>query len=306
MSGTDLKTVEGVSAYLQAMAYDITGVAPKHVDPDAFLGMALSCVRQDVYLRTALQANPMGFVHALRQCAALGHMPMKGIVSLVAYKSRNAPGGWTIEAIEEYRGVVERMYRAGGVLSVHFAVARDKDPVLRWNPTTMVLPLHEYDPLASKAERGPLKAVWAWCRLREGGTSQVSFLNRHEVERIRSMSASVKKDPEGGGNFWGPPWPAEGPNTEPMWVKSALHRQEAVVPTSAAYRWEVAQSTMRAERPQNPDVAPFTPYRDVWDAEVVAENDSGTPPDQDNDPHSTLGRGDPGDPPRRATGERRQ
>jgi recombination protein RecT len=291
----DLSTVAGVNTYLQAMAYDITGVAPKHVDPDAFLGMALSCVRQDTQLAKAVPANPLGFVHALRQCAALGHMPMKGTVSLVAYQSRNAPGGWTIEAIEEYRGVIERMYRAGGVISVHYAVARVNDPVLRWNASTMMLPEHEYDIDAGPGERGALRAVWAWCRLREGGISQVSFMNRHAIARVRSMSASVKKNPESGGNFWGPPWPAEGPNTEPMWIKSALHRQEAVVPTSAAYRWEVAQSTMRSERPQHPEVRPLRPYDDVWDAEEVPD------PEKDADPPSTLGREDPEDPPRGAS-----
>jgi hypothetical protein len=40
-----------------------------------------------------------------------------------------------------------------------------------WDPMNQRVARHEYDPFASdEAERGPLKAVYAWARMHSGGT----------------------------------------------------------------------------------------------------------------------------------------
>jgi recombination protein RecT len=252
-----------------------TAVVPRHIDAGAFIELAVAGVKADVKLLEAAAANPQSLILALRECAAKGHLPMKGTFSLVPFNDSKAPGGKSIVGMEEWRGVVERMFRGGSVKGVYVETGRDNDPVLRFNRTRMVLPEHEYDEFASPVERGPLKAVYAWARLDNGGLSQVVWMNRHEIMRHRSMSRSTSA--AGGGNFWGPA-DGEGPNTEAMWRKTALHSLEGFVPMSAEYRFQVAASEAAAGGwPGVPDRPVTTAYTepDVVDAQLVEPGDGG-------------------------------
>lgn len=232
----------GPLAFIKSFAGEWAAIAPKHIDPAAFVSLAAAYVRRDAYLTEAMIANPASLILTLRECASLGHVPRKGEFALVPFRDRKAPGGWSIVGVEEWRGVVERMFRSGGVRAVHVAVGRENDPVLSFQKGRDQLPRHAYDEFAGRDERGALKAVWAWADL-HGGPSDVAWLNRHDVARHRGMSKTATSDKGApGGNFWGPEWPGEGPNTEAMWKKTALHVLEGLVPTSAAYRWEVAQA----------------------------------------------------------------
>lgn len=262
---------------------DLARVMPRSTNADAFIGLALAYVRRDAKLQEATKANPQSLILALRECAALGHVPLPKVYALVPFNDKDAPGGKSIVGIETYHGVMERMFRAGGVQAPHVEVGREKDPVLRFNRTRMRLPEHEYDEFASPEERGPLKVVYAWATLLSGATSQVVWLNRHDVARIRAMSKSINpRNGPPGGNFWGPPWPDEGPNTAAMWMKSALHRLETFVPTSAEYRWQVAASDAGASTgfAGIPDVPARvygpSPDDEPVDAEIV--NDDAPPP----------------------------
>jgi recombination protein RecT len=252
-------------------------VMPKHTNGDAFMGLALAYVRRSPDLLNAANLNPQSLILAIRECAALGHMPMKGIYSLVPFRDKHAVGGWAVVGMEEVRGVIERIYRAGAVRAVKVNVGRENDPVLRWNPTRMLLPEHEFDEHASPTERGPLKAVYAWAVMADGSVSQVAWLNRHAVLKYRAVSRS-------GDTFWGPAWPAEGPWTEEMWAKTALHRLEKFVPTSVEYRYqqaaaEAASAGGFAGMPDRPAVG----LGDIEDAEVVGE---------DGGPDDDAGHGD--------------
>lgn len=220
-----------------------SAVVPKHISVDAFVALAVAYVKRDPKLANAAMVNPGSVVLALRECAALGHVPMRKTFALVPFPDKNAPGGWSVVGMEEWRGVVERMYRGGGVTGVHVEVGRERDPVLRFNRTRDRLPVHEYDEFAPPEQRGPLKVVYAWADLLGGNTSYVVWMPRFEVTRHRAMSRSTRAD--GGGSFWGPA-DGEGPNTEAMWRKTALHALEGMVPTSAEYRWQLVATAQAA------------------------------------------------------------
>jgi recombination protein RecT len=220
---------------------DFAAVLPKHTTPQAFIGLAMAYVRADPKLNQAAAFNQDSLIMALRRIAAWGHMPMKGVAALVPFRSDMAKhpedNGWRIEAIEEVGGVKQRMFRAGGVKGVHCDVVRDKDRA-RFQRTTMKLPFHEYDEFIDPLDRGPLKAVYAWADLTDllgGGTSPVVWLTKSQVLKLRAISKS-------GDAFWGPPWPNEGPWTEDMWKKSAVHKLSNEVPMSAEYLWQVHAS----------------------------------------------------------------
>lgn len=280
MAGQDVDLIKAQVAHVHGLVTryqaNFAAMVPSHIRPEAFVELAIAYVKRDKDLLAAAQVNPQSLILVLRECGALGHLPMKGTFSLAAFNDKNAPGGKAIVGMEEWRGVVERIYRAGGVESVHVEVGRDNDRVLRFNRTRDVLPHHDYDEFAPPATRGPLKVVYAWARLRAGGTSQVAWLPRFEVLRHRSMSRSAQK--AGGGNFWGPE-DGEGPNTEAMWRKTALHVLEGFVPTSAEYRWQAAaaESNARgwAEVPDRPVTQLYGGAGDLIDAEFTED----TPPD---------------------------
>src|SRR5262245_19476541 len=181
--GTDIvRAAGGIGKFIGTYQGDFARVVPGHVPVEAFVGMAASMVRNDPYLLRAAKANPQALILALREIAADGHVPRKGLASLVAY-------GNDIVYIEEWRGLVERIYRAGGVQSVHCEVVRGNDTFERHRGQ---LPVHEYDWQESKEQRGPLTGVYAWAVMLSGGLSTVVLLNRHEMARIRSMSKSIK------------------------------------------------------------------------------------------------------------------
>lgn len=249
---------------------NFAAMVPRHIRPEAFVELATAYVKRDKDLLDAAQKNPQSLILALRECGAKGHMPIKGIFSLVAFNDKNAVGGKAVVGMEEWRGVVDRIFRAGGVESVHVEVGRDNDRVLSFNRTRDVLPRHEFDEFASPAERGPLKVVYAWARLRGGGISQVVWLPRYEVHRHRAMSKTATKAGGNGGTFWGPE-NGEGPNTEKMWKKTALHELEGFVPTSAEYRMQAVAAESAAQGWDGiPDRPVTDPYGgDFLDGEVV-------------------------------------
>lgn len=280
--GQELEVIKAQVAHAAklVMSYqaNFAAMVPSHIRPEAFVELAIAYVKRDRALLEAAQANPQSLILVLRQCGALGHLPMPGTFSLVAFNDKSAVGGKSIVGMEEWRGVVERIFRAGGVESVHVNVGRDNDAVLRFNPTRDVLPYHDYDEFASPEKRGPLKAVYAWARLRGGGVSQVAWLPRHEVLRHRSMSRSAQS--ASGGNFWGP-LDGEGPNTEAMWRKTALHQLEGFVPASAEYRHQLAaaESTARGWSgvPDQPVAASYGGAGDFLDGELVDAEATGEP-----------------------------
>lgn len=232
----------GIAPFLGAMLLPITRIVPDHIKPEAFIALVLAAVNRDPKLKRAALLNPESLVYAMRQCAILGHNPVRGQFVFTPFNNSKATGGVEIVGIEEYRGVIERMFRAGGVVSVHAEVVR-KDDVFR--RVRGALPIHEYDERADPIKRGHLDGVYAWAKMHTGDLSQVVWMNRSTVKKHRDVA---KTDA-----FWGP-WDEdpekEAPWAEDMWLKTGLHGLERWVPTSAAYRWEVAKSEANAVNPE--------------------------------------------------------
>lgn len=231
---------------VERFADDFAAILPKSTNVEAFVGLAVAYVRRDKTLAVAAFKNQLSLIVALRECAALGHMPQKGVAALVPYQSnKDGDNGWTIQLIEEVGGVKQRIMRAGGVTALVCDVVREKDRA-RYQRTTMAVPFHEYDEFADPKDRGPLKAVYAYGILLNGAPSTVVWMPKATVMKHRAMSRTAKR-PDGGG-FWGPEWPDEGPWTEDMWKKTALHKLADDLPATAEYRWQMAASEAAASQ----------------------------------------------------------
>jgi recombination protein RecT len=266
MTGTDIErqTPKNIHDLVTSRRDDFAAILPRHATVESFMGLAEAYVRRDRNLLAAAKANPASLMIALRECAALGHMPMRGTYSLVPFKtkamqSEDNPQGWDINGIEEVRGTIQRMYRAGGVTSVHVELIREADQ-FDWAPARMSMPVHEFDWKESEETRGPIVGVYAWARLRNGGVSQVIVMNMQQVSRYESIAKTAK--------FWQGPWRPE------MIQKTALHRLEKFVPTSAEFLWNMAAAESASATnafPDLPDRPAVDPYNDgsVVDAEIV-------------------------------------
>ena len=271
---------------LDAYMEDIGAIVPSHINRDTFMGLAMAYVRRDSFLSTAAASNPLSLIVALREVAALGHVPMKGTCALVPFRSnKDGDNGWSITCVEEVGGVLQRIFRAGGVTTVHCDVVREHDKA-RFQRTKMVLPEHDYDEYADPAERGPLKAVYAYATLLNGQPSTVVWMPKGVVMKHRNASKTAMKSKDGG-NFWGPAWPEEGPWTEDMWKKTAVHKLSTLVPSSSEYRWQMAQT----------EAAAATRFVGISDAPTSALSGGGSdwidvdvvePPAQPQQPADTI------------------
>jgi recombination protein RecT len=269
-----------VGAMVERYRKDFTLVLPSSVAPDTFIRLAQGKLRTDANLRAAAQRNPNSLFAALMECARLGHEPGTNEFALVPFNSKDAVGGVEVVGIEQYQGVVERMLNTGVVLTVKAELVRENDLFDPRDDEPFTPPSHEpgyyIDPVGPKrnawllpeTERGPLIGVYAYAVMEGGAISRVVKMPREEVMRHKAVAKTKK--------FWDGPWEGD------MWIKTAVHKLETWVPTSAE------QAMRRAERAAaaptrapltdptgkgvEPDSAPPSPSN-VVDAEVVPEQD---------------------------------
>lgn len=96
----------GPEALVRHHRDDLTLVLPTHVKGETWMRLATGALRRDENLRRTATRNPGSFMNALLECARLGHEPGTEAFYLV-------PFGSEVQGIEGYRGIVERIYRAG-------------------------------------------------------------------------------------------------------------------------------------------------------------------------------------------------
>ncbi|GAA3890352.1 hypothetical protein GCM10022243_64050 [Saccharothrix violaceirubra] len=231
---------------------DFAQVLPSHVKAATFVRLSQGLLRRNVKLAQAAERNPASFLAALLECARLGHDPGTDAFALVPFNDRRNN---TVEVvgIEQYQGVIERMYRAGAVRSVKAEVVRARDS-FAYEPDVMDRPRHRPDWFAD--DRGELIGVYAYAVMLDGATSRVVVMNRAEVMRHKSVARGATGDDS--------PWQVW---EESMWRKTAVHELEKWVPTSAEYR-----ETLRPDRAAEQETTNVPPARsadDVVDAEVV-------------------------------------
>lgn len=217
---------------------DFANVLPQHVTPETFVRLAQGVLRRDENLGRVARQNPGSFLAALLECARLGHEPGTKAFYLV-------PFGNEIQGIEGYRGVVERMYRAGAVSAVKAEVVHENDR-FRYTPQ-MARPEHEPDWFS---DRGPIIGAYAYAEMKDGTTSKVVVINLDYLAKVKKESRGSDKPTS--------PWVKwEGA----MVLKTVAHRLEPWVPTSNEFRREQLRAAVEADNLRRP--------ADVTDGEIV-------------------------------------
>lgn len=210
-------------------------VLPSHITrPETWIRLAQGALKKGkrtpdgrTELEIAAANNPAVFLAALLDCARLGLEPGTEQYYLTP---RKVKGRTEILGIIGYQGLVELMYRAGAISSVVAEAVYSNDE-FSFRPGVDEIPQHEIDWDAE--DRGHLRLVYAYARMKDGATSKVVVLNKAAINRIKKSSQGAD------GQY--SPWVQ---HPESMWLKSAVRQLAKWVPTSA----EFIREQMRAQR----------------------------------------------------------
>lgn len=257
-------------------------VLPGHLDVKSFLGTAAAALYADPDLMKAATDNPESLIIALMECAALGHRPGTKEFYLLWRRIKGKP---TVQGLEGYQGIIERMYRSGAVRTVvvrevcardHFSYVEGIDQ----------RPIHvigdrrgetgaDFFGETGSVNRGPMVGVYAYAVLDTGAVSRVVLLSRDDVMAARENSDAKDSSYSPWNRFdAGKDHPEF--KGRSMWWKTAARRLEPWVPTSAEYRREKA----RASAAPAPDTDAADAIRDAQDRDaetpqVTAGGDGG-------------------------------
>lgn len=262
-------------AMIRQYSTDFATVLPAHINSATWVRLAEGALKkgkriddkQDANfgqfeLEVAARNNPGVFLAALLDAARLGLEPGSEQYYLTP---RKVKGQLEILGIVGYQGYIELMYRAGAISSIVADVVREND-IYQYRRGIDEVPLHEYPSFAAESDRGALKGVYAYARMKDGAVSRVVELGRDDIARI-------KKSSQGSDSPYSP-WK----NFEAaMWLKSSIRQLQKWVPTSAHIREQIAQASARAQHvadsiPGAPAIATGV-EEDFIDGTIVVEGD---------------------------------
>lgn len=217
------------AALIEKYRGDFAQLLPSHINADTWVRLATGALRRDPNLATAARQSPATLMQALSDAARRGLEPGTEQYYLTP---RKVKGQWEVLGIVGYQGLIELIYRAGAVSSVVAEIVYSAD-TFDYQPGRDDRPTHRVD--WDAADRGPLRLVYAYAVMRDGATSKVIVLNRHDIDRIKASSASA-------GSQYSPWKTHEGA----MWLKSAVRQLAKWVPTSAEYITEQLRAVQKA------------------------------------------------------------
>lgn len=244
-----------VAAIVKESARDLERLLPEHIALPTFLSAAGAALWKSQDLMDGAISDPDAFMIALREAARLGHVPGTEHYWLTPRKVGSRK---SVLGIEGYEGIVERMYRSGGVLSVHVGVVCENDLFEEWaGPNGRPLHKKAGGPFGRRTERGAIIGSYAYAMLPGGVPSDVVLLSLEDLMEAKAFAATPK--------LWNQ-FPVQ------MYKKTALRRLEPLVPVSAGYRQTQAQTTTFAAV-----AAPAAPLRmEDTSAPVAADEGNDT------------------------------
>ena len=212
---------------------DFAAVLPSHVKVDTFVRVAQGALKRGrkqgnrYELEIAAANNPGAFMSALLEAARLGLEPGSNEFYLTP---RKVKGQLEILGIVGWQGLIELMFRAGAISSVVAECVYEND-TFSYRPGRDSIPEHEIDWDAE--DRGKLRLVYAFARMRDGGTSKVVVMNQAAIAKVKESSQGSDGDYS--------PWQQ---HEASMWLKTSVRQLAKWVPTSA----ELLREQLRAVR----------------------------------------------------------
>ena len=233
MAGTDIAVADGLKQVIWQYRTQYEMLLPEAVDLDTFIGAAAAAMYKAPKVAEAAARDPLSLIVALREAARLGHLPGTEEFAL-------SVRGGKVQGLEQYQGVIERMYRSGAVASVHAEVVCIGEHFARRGHNEP--PLHEADCLNRDTSPENLAGVYAYAQLTTGALSRVVIMGKPEVMRHRAAAQTFM--------VW------DGSFGVSMWLKTGLRELRKWIPTSAEYRLAEARADaamVAIQPPSHPD-----------------------------------------------------
>jgi recombination protein RecT len=196
-----------IARMINAMRPEIARAAPKGMDPDRLVRIALTVVRKTPELGNC---SPPSILGALMTCSQLGLEP--GAMDLIYLIPRD--GECTINI--GYRGFIQLAYRSGMVARISAEPVHANDHFIHRKGLNPILE-HTWD---LGAPRGELIAAWCAHSLTTGG-SDFTVVDETDIARAKRSAQGLSRASS--------PW-----NTDPaaMWRKTAIRRDLKLCPQS--------------------------------------------------------------------------
>lgn len=179
---TPLRQVSDVKTllYNDQAKQQLAAVAAKHMSPERLMRVTANAIRTTPKLQ---EAEPLSFLGALMQCAALGLEPnsVLGHAYLVPFKN-NRKGVVEVQVIIGYKGYKALAWRSGQISSIHADVAYDDDEEWSFSYGTDTHLRHKPGP-----KNGNKTHAYCHVQLAEGGQAFV-VMPWEEVIRTRDKS----------------------------------------------------------------------------------------------------------------------
>lgn len=261
ISNAVAKKDTGPSAMVAHYRNDFSAVLPSHIKAATWVRLAQGALKKGKKVggRTELEIaagnNPGAFLSALLDAARLGLEPGTEQYYLTPRKVKGQP---EIQGIVGYQGHIELMYRAGAISSVVAECVYAND-LFRFRPGQDEIPTHEIN--WDSDDRGALRLVYAFARMKDGATSKVVVLNRAAINTIKATAA--------GADYADSPWQK---HEAAMWLKSAVRQLSKWVPTSAEYIREQLRAVRDvAAEPIGTTTAPMPTHEQPVDVTGLSE-----------------------------------
>ena len=224
---SEVATTNGPGELVRQYSNDFAMVLPSHIKAETWVRLAQGIFRRDKNLARVASQNPGSVMQALLECARLGHEPGTDAFYLV-------PMGGEVEGWEGYKGLIQRMYRAGKVVSVKAEIVRANDS-FEFDPG-MDYPIHKPDYFSD--DRGDVKGAYAYARLVDGSYSRVVVMNKTELDKVRRESRGSDKPTS--------PWVKW---YDAMVLKTVVKRLEPWVTTSTEWITDQLRAVQKVAAP---------------------------------------------------------
>jgi recombination protein RecT len=234
-----------VRSLIERSKAQIQAALPRHLTAERMMRVCNTAVQKTPQL---LDCEPRSLIGAIVQASQLGLEPdgTLGHAYLIPFNNRKT-GKTECQFIPGYKGLIELARRSAQISTIYSQAVHAND---EWDFAFGLEPRLTHKP--TDGEPGPMVAVYAVARLRDGG-AQFEWMWKREVDAIRSSSRAGNSGP----------WVT---HYEEMAKKTALRRLCKLLPTSPELTRAVAlDEQAEASVPQQLDV--FVTDEDVEDSD---------------------------------------
>ena len=189
----DQKPVFEITKYIGSDTFkgEVAKCLPKHLTPERFARISLTCIRKTPKLAQCTQESLLG---CLMQLSQFGLEPDGRRAYLIPFENRKA-GTVECTLIVSYMGLAELVMRSGLVSTIHADVVREGD-IFEYSMGVLAdhVPWFLRRDHEKPDDEGQVYAAYATV-LNKDGTRQCVVMSVSEIEKIRSMSRGKDQDP---------------------------------------------------------------------------------------------------------------